>query len=656
MKTEMTSNYYEIALALDGSWKSNIYTYSSSRALKIGDIVNVPFGKSNKLGYVISETSKSSLRIKEINNSIFGLSLSPEVLKQVKWLQDYYPKSPGLHVKQFLPARLLSAKVKNDNKPDNPKVSLKSKKLPTLSKDQSGALRKIQNNSNSSVVLHGVTGSGKTRVYIELATKILSSGKDVLMVYPEISLTTQLEQSLIDSFGKDKILTYHSHKTPSELNKIWLKVADTTRDPLIIIGPRSALFTPTRNLGLVILDEAHDSAFKQDNGARYNGLSVAGALAKNNKAQLVIGSATPPILETSHIIAKGGLLVCMHSLAISSPTTANKEFLIVDMTIKTNRTNHPLLSKALVQSIKSSLVGSKQTLLFLNRRGTARMLLCENCGWHNDCPKCDSPLVFHHDKNNSRCHLCGSKYTVPKVCPDCSHQLSLRSPGTKALEHDLKKLFPEAIIQRFDSDNNKKESFALNYQSIKDGKADIIIGTQLITKGLDLPKLETVGVLQADSALYLPDFSSQEKLFQQLTQVSGRVGRGHTPGRVIIQTYQADNPIFDLVKNQDWHKFYMTELKIRKSANYPPYVYLARLWNKKKSQTGAKKSITNLASSLKSYKNINILGPAPSFHEKANNTYSWQLVIKSSSRRALANIVANLPKDISYDLDPVNLL
>jgi primosomal protein N' (replication factor Y) len=266
------------------------------------------------------------------------------------------------------------------------------------------------------------------------------------------------------------------------------------------------------------------------------------------------------------------------------------------------------------------------------------------------------PLTHHHDSFTLQCHVCGFRQKSIITCPKCNHALTLKSPGIKAIEQDITTLFPQAKIARFDSDNKKKDTFSENYELIKSGGVDIIIGTQLLTKGLDLPLLETVGILQADSALLLPDYTSEERTFQQLTQVSGRVGRGHTAGTVIFQTYQPSSYIFPFVSTQDWHGFYKQELEKRKHNNYPPYSYAMKIWVSKNSRETAMQASRKLVSSLSENKRLRVLGPAPSFYEKVAGKYSWQIIVISSSRPELAKITTELPNDFYFDLDPISFL
>jgi primosomal protein N' (replication factor Y) len=645
--------YYDVALALPAIWKNNIYTYCSDQKLIEGQIVYAPFGKSEKSGFILRMTEKPTYATKQISTET-SYFLPAETQKFIDWITSYYPGTPGVLVQHFIPAAIKITPRKSDTKAST--EDLQNMDNLKLTVEQEKALQELTGkNRTKTSILHGITGSGKTRVYCELIKKNMAQGKNSLLLYPEISLTSQLEETLSDYFGKGAVTVYHSKRTPAQQRKAWMNAHDN-KSPSIVIGPRSALFMPHHNLGLIIVDEAHDSAYKQDSGVRYSALVAAGALAKQHDAQIIFASATPPLQETQQVLSKGGKLVCMHSLA-KGETLGTKAFTIVDMTKKENHSKTTyLLSKQLIDSIGSSIANKKQSLLFLNKRGTARMLLCENCGWHAECPNCELPLTHHHDSFTLHCNLCGFKKNSHTSCLECKHSLTLKSPGIKAVEQDLLGLFPNARIARFDSDNKKSDSFSENYRDIKSGSADIILGTQLITKGLDLPLLETVGILQADSALMLPDYSSEERAFQQLTQVSGRVGRGHSLGRIVVQTYQKDSYMFDYVTKQDWHGFYEEELAKREKNGYPPYSYAIKIWVTKSSREAASKASSTFAVNLRKNTGLRVLGPAPSFYEKTSSKYSWQVIVMSPKRNKLVEITRELPKDFYFDLDPISLL
>ncbi len=639
--------YYLVSVGLSATWATNQFTYHSDKTLNIGEIVSVPFGNSSKAGFVVKQTTKPNVKTKEINRLSGNPVLPDSSIKLIDWLNSNYPNMPGLHTQYVIPS--LTLKIKDKDYRLEKKNDYNFSTLPKLTATQKSTVD-ILKKSVKPQILHGITGSGKTRIYQELAKETIEDGKNVLIIYPEISLTTHIKKAFEDVVGHSNLHLYHSKNSPINQKQTWISAA-TKKSGQVFIGPRSALFLPINNLGLLVVDEAHDSSLKQDSGSRYNGLMVAGAIAKINGVKLIFGSATPPLQETNYILNSGGALVCMHDLAKAE---SRRNFEIIDMTDKTNLSSvSHLLSKKLLTNIEESLKNGRQSLLFLNRRGTARSLICESCGWHATCSRCDNPLTYHHDNHKLICHICGYGRNSPVSCQDCSSHLKLKSPGTKAIESDLKKLFPSAKIMRFDSDNNKADSMLENYKKIRDGGADILIGTQLITKGLDLPNLETVGILQADSSLFLPDFSSQERTFQLLTQVSGRAGRGHGDGNVFVQTYNPENKILQLVVDQDWHKFYETELEVRKRSNFPPFSYMARVWINKNSENAAINASNKI---IIDFKSVKVLGPAPSFYGKKAGKYSWQILLFSNSRQKLAELMKSLPKDTFYDLDPVSLL
>lgn len=640
--------YYKVAVCLNPTWKENVFTYHSGLKLSRGTVVDAPFGKSFKKGVVVASVSKPNIETKEIIPLDDNVKLPELTLNLLSWVNTAYPGMPGFHTQLVLPNAMKTTQ------PQQEKTQIEHEpQLPPLTTQQQEAISQLTQDTKPSI-LHGITGSGKTRVYQELAKQTLEAGKNVLVLYPEISLTPHMEKAFSELVGPSQLHVYHSKNTPKQQRETW-HAALRSEGGHVFIGPRSALFLPLKNLGLVVVDEAHDSSYKQDSGSHYNGLIVAGALAKLSGAKLVFGSATPPIQETHYILERGGSMVCMHSLA--KPDTYDKDFTRIDMTDASIRhSSSYMLSRPLIEAVQDALDDKKQSLLFLNRRGTARSVMCPQCGWHSQCNRCHSPTTYHHDVHQLICHMCGLRQKTVTACPDCGQAIQLKSPGTKAIEAELKELFPTAHIMRFDSDNKKAESMAENYDAIRNGDADIILGTQLITKGLDLPNLKTVGIMQADSSLYLPDFSSRERSFQQLTQVSGRVGRGHNHGHVLLQTYNPESLLFDLIQAQDWHTFYKEELENREQAGFPPFRFLMRLWVHKRTDKQAQSAAQTLTEALKKQQGIQLLGPAPSFYPKVAGKYSWQLLVFSKSRTTLSALVKDLPKDTYYDLDPISLL
>jgi len=625
-------------------------TYSHDQKVAVGTVVQVPLQKEEVLGFISETVPKPPFATKPISKIYDLPPLPPQLLHLAAWLQAFYATNLGVATQQLLPAALLDKTIKELHN-----VVLKTIKPPKNS------LNNIQNNVVKQItkadtyLLHGRTGSGKTRIYVELAIRTLQRNKSALILTPEISLTSQLAGSFRDIFGS-QVIVLHSQLTPKERQQAWLQIL-TAVVPLVVIGPRSALFSPLKDIGLVIIDEAHESAYKQEQAPYYHALRVASQLAKLHTAMLVIGSATPSVADYYLAEQRGKPILRMDQLATPSNHAPN-QIELVDLKDRSQFTRSQHLSQPLVEAIQAALSRQEQSLVYLNRRGTARVILCENCGWQALCPHCDLPLVYHGDTSQLRCHTCGYHQSIVTSCPTCGHPSVLfKSFGTKAITDELTKLFPDARIQRFDTDNTKAERFEQHYEAVRRGDVDILVGTQLLAKGLDLPNLSTLGIVLADASLYLPDFSASERTYQLLTQVLGRVGRGHRQGHVIVQTYHLDNPILRSAIEGDWQDFYRTELHERQKFGFPPFVHLLKLSCRRASPKAAEQAAQKVKDELvKQIPHIVVDGPAPSFHEKLQGKYQYQLVVKSTERTQLINAIKSLPSGWTYDIDPINLL
>jgi primosomal protein N' (replication factor Y) len=553
---------------------------------------------------------------------------------------------------QFLPSNFSLRTTHISSSP--PAAHTSQNSWPSLTKQQAQALNTLNNPSHRSFLLHGDTGTGKTRLYIEVARDSLAVGKNVLILTPEIGLTSQLAQTFRGSLPYP-VLILHSNLTDRQRRELWLQILFAT-SPIIVIGPRSALFAPFQNLGLVVVDEAHDGAYKQDQAPHYQALRVAGKLAEIHKAKLILGSATPPVSEY-YIMQSKHLPIIRLTEPAAGPVTP------VDITVVESRdrqqySKHPYLSDIFLDKITEALSQHSQSLIFLNRRGTARIVLCQNCGWQALCPRCDLPLTYHGDSHTMRCHTCGFAQTGITNCPVCaSTDLAYKSIGTKAVAASLQSLFPNARLRRFDTDNTKSEKFEDHYQSIKEGGADILIGTQMLVKGLDLPHLGMVGIVAADSSLYFPDYTAEEQTYQLLSQVMGRVGRGHRKGTVVIQTYDRDGKSLQAVLNKNWDEFYAQQIAEREQFMFPPFVFLLKLICSRKTRTAAMSASKKLFDGLQhSGLKIEVIGPSPRFNERSSGNYSWQLVVKAKERKELVKALDYLPANWTYDLDPLTLL
>jgi primosomal protein N' (replication factor Y) (superfamily II helicase) len=642
--------YVEVLVADASFHGHDALTYSAQSNLEAGRIVVVPLRAKQVMGIVVRCVPKPAFAAKAIISCPDLPPLPAATFKTIQWMQQYYPSPFGVIVQQFLPKKLPLKMPEVAERPQTAKLPA----LPPLTHEQAAALAQITN--EGMYLLHGETGTGKTRLYIELARRSLATGKSAIILTPEIGLTSQLEQDFRSVFGS-QVVVIHSRLTDVTRQKLWVACLKRA-EPAIIIGPRSALFMPLRDVGLVVVDEAHETAYKQDQAPYYHTSRVASVLASLHKAPVILGSATPLVTDYYLAEAKKRPIIRLTQTARKSLDPLTHSVSVIDLKDHSKFTRNPYLSDELIAAVKDTLRKHEQTLLFLNRRGTARVIFCEKCGWQAVCPHCDLPLVYHGDQHLMRCHTCDFKAAPPSSCPDCrAPSIVFKSIGTKAIEEEISRLFPEARVQRFDTDNKKADRIEEHYDAVKRGDVDIIIGTQTLAKGLDLPQLGLVGVLIADTSLYFPDFSATERTYQLLSQVIGRVGRGHRSGKAIVQTYAPDSPLLKSILGKDWPTFYQSELHERKTFLFPPFCYLLKLTCRRASAEATQKAAEMYAGELRrSGGRIIVEGPAPAFHEKIQNKYQWQLIIKAKNRRELTDIITKLPSGWSYDIDPMNLL
>lgn len=641
--------YYRVLVASQRYHGDEALTYKSEEKLGYGQIISVPLQAKSVLGIVESKIPKPKFLTKDVLYA-WGIFVPRKSLELLKWFKSYYPAPQGVLNELFTPPNLPKKLPEFQNK--NPKLPVIN--LPPLTEQQADIIKSINSSEASSILLHGNTGTGKTRVYIELAKKSLSQGKSVIVLTPEIGLTGILLDTFTEVFGA-KVLLTHSDMTPAQRRSVWLQ-ASRSNSGLIVIGPRSAIFTPLKNIGLVVMDEAHDSSYKQEKSPHYQTSRVAAKLTDIHKASFVMGTATPLISDYYTFQNKELPIKRMTSLAINRPSLASVK--IIDLRAKENFTKSPWIASSLINAIHNALKQKEQTLLFLNRRGSARLVLCSSCGWHAVCPNCDVSLTFHHDSYNLRCHSCDFTDKVPLSCPSCgNHELRFRSIGTKTLEQEALRLFPNATVSRFDADTAKLDRLNQQRLALQSGEVDILIGTQSIAKGFDLPKLSVVGIVQADSSLQIPDFTASELTYQLISQVSGRINRGHRDGSLFVQTYDPDSNLIAMSIKKDYLSFYNYELNQRKLYNFPPYTHLLKVSCSRSTSKSAFIACSNLADKLRSQiGQIIIEGPAPRFIEKVAGRYTWHLVIKSKSRNKLLEVVRKLPASCTYDLDPSDLL
>lgn len=638
---------YDVLVGAQRVHVNGVLTYGSSETIAAGTLVVVPLRDQTVLGVVVRPSTSKPKGLKQIT-TILPYQLTTAQLELVRWMEHYYPAPMSAIVHLFLPPARISRAM------NEPVAVSPPHPLPQLTPEQQRIVTTVLSGKDTNYLLHGVTGSGKTRIYADLVKHSLDAGKSALVLTPEIGLTTPLDSYFRKTFGDERVTAFHSGLTPKERAERWAQIA-TSKQPQIVIGPRSALFLPLKTIGLIIVDEAHDSAYKQEQQPFYHATRVAAKLASLSGAKCILGSATPLVADYYAFASKQLPILELKETAITHDYKRVDH--IIDLKDRSLFQRSQLLSTPLLAAINSALKEGKQTLLFLNRRGSARTVLCQNCGWQDLCPRCDISLTYHSDTLKVMCHTCGYNKSVSVACPVCNGvDILFQTPGTKSIEAEIGRLFPEARIGRFDKDSSAGSKLHQSFDAIHRGDIDILVGTQLLAKGLDLPRLSVIGLVQADSSMSIPDFSAVERSYQQISQVAGRLGRGHGDGQLYLQTYQPDRPQYVWALQQDFKSFYEAEIKERLQFGFPPATYLLVLQAKRATQKGAIKALERLSKQLADYVGIQMEAPAPCFHEKRAGQYYWQIVIRSKQRAQLTDIITKLPGQISYNIDPTDLL
>lgn len=644
--------YYEVAPNQIVRPGQDVFTYSSELALDIGQIVLIEVGKKHMIGLVIRSVSKPAYTTKPIVKLIEDLPLPRQLVELALWLSIYYVTPLSLVLQTVLPRGLQTVRrplQKNELTPVRNRTTI------VFNKEQLFVIKQIESSVTGTFLLQGITGSGKTEVYIEIARRCISKGQSVIVLVPEIALTSQIVAEFSHHFKN--IVIVHSTMTEAQRHTTW-REALVLKTSLVVIGARSALFTPLSNVGAIIVDESHEPSYKQEQAPRYSALRAATMLGRFHDAHVVFGSATPSV--TDRYLAEQSDRAILKLTKSARSDRIAPTITLVDMTKRAHFNGQRFLSKQLLSSLDETLAGGKQALIFHNRRGSASTTLCENCGWTAECPRCFVPLTLHSDQHLLRCHICNHQEKVPTMCPVCSNvNIIHKGFGTKLIEAELRKLYPKANIARFDADNDAKQTVNARYDELYRGDIDVAIGTQVVAKGLDLPHLRTVGVIQADSGLALPDYSASERTFQLLAQVVGRVGRNKHPTTVIVQSYQPAHPSVSFGLAQDYDSFYNYALKERKKAHFPPFTYLLKLTCSYKTEAACIRAAKDLYTELrqKIHKDVTILGPTPAFYERQRDSYRWQLVLKSPKRDYLSDVLQFVPPTHwQSELDPTSLL
>ena len=639
----------------------NTFDYLCKEKVVIGSRVKVPFGSKKVTGIVLSHKDKSSFsKLKEVEEVIdHEALLSKEILEFLTWSANYYHHPIGEVLSNALPKNLRNGKPALLKKPSEAHVKVSSTDI-QLTTEQSFAINEVLKSSSefNGFLLHGVTGSGKTEVYLNITERLLKTGKQVLVLVPEIGLTPQMISRFKERI-EGQVVAVHSQLNDTQKQDAYLLAKNG--DAKVILGTRSAIFTPIPNLGLVIVDEEHDNSFKQQSNFRYSARDLSFMRAKFANVPLILGTATPSLETLKNVIEK--------KLARLTLTSRPGEAIMpsIDLIDMRSQPSEPL-SKPLIARIKHYLSESRQVMLFINRRGYAPIYYCTECGWQSECTSCDSRLVYHRSINRLKCHHCGLEKSPESSCPSCSSkELKILGYGTERLEENLESFFPSTEVIRIDRDTTrKKKAFATHLKKINSGEPCIIIGTQMLAKGHDFSNLAFVGILDVDVGLMSTDFRATEHLAQLLVQVSGRCGRGKYKGEVNIQTRYPNHPIFNFVKDSRYTEYAKTLLLERKDTKLPPFAHQALICANAKNKILAENFLTEVAQLINSIEieSVEIWGPVPGVIERKSDYYYFNLYLQSEDRGQLRRLIQTFYQHVEtirvsssvrwfVDIDPV---
>jgi len=648
---------------------SEAFTYLVPKELedevRVGARVLAPFKRVKKTGIVtgINDHTDTHARGKEISLRQIEEVLDEEpliplnLLKLIQWVGQYYISTSGIALKNAVPSGILEGRKGGKGRItyDNEVAPAKDFKL---TQEQQKALSEINGVQSGAFLLHGVTGSGKTEIYIRAIEAL--GDKETIVLVPEIALTAQIIDRFRSRFH-EQVAFYHSGLSPAEKITQWRKIRNG--EVKVVLGVRSAVFAPFKNLGMIIIDEEHEASYKQFEGLKYSARDTALARAKIEGVKIMLGSATPSI-ETFYHAKREKLSYLELTRRIENKPMPSVE--IIDMTKEEKESLS--YSKKLLDVLRKNLSEERQSLIMLNRRGYSPFLMCMDCGYTFKCPACSITLTYHKDTKTLNCHYCNSFLKPQDVCPQCKGvKIKYIGLGTQRVEEEVRALIPELSLQRMDRDTTKRKlSHYRIVKDMEDKKIDVLLGTQMIAKGHDFPDVTVAAVVFADVALNLPDFRSSERTFQLFTQLAGRAGRGDVPGTVYIQTYEPDHYVFEYVRNHDYTGFYRKEIEQRKELFYPPFSRLVRIVFNFRNKDIAAKIMKDISGRIKKLKvpDIEILGPSPAPIEKIRHHWRWHLVLKGKNAKALRSAASKIMESVKdvkeikadVDVDPLNLL
>jgi primosomal protein N' (replication factor Y) len=642
------------------------FTYTvpddQKNSIRPGVFVQASFRNRKKTGIVTgifkSLPSRKDLELKPLETVLGDYPLiSGNLLKLLSWVSQYYLSTTGIALKNAVPSGIFEGK-KGGISRITYDSDVKAAGNFQLTREQKNAISAINTSPAGAFLLHGVTGSGKTEIYIRAIENL--RGKEAIVLVPEIALTAQIIDRFRSRF-QNRVAILHSGLSPGEKIAQWRKIMNG--EVSVAIGVRSAVFAPFNRLGLIVVDEEHESSYKQFEGLRYSARDVALARAKIEGIKIILGSATPS-LESYYNAAKGNIRYLELKNRIEKKPLP--EVKILDMT-KEDKESWSF-SSTFLNALKENVSHGRQAILMLNRRGYSPFLMCMDCGYTYKCPACSITLTYHKDTGQLKCHYCGSYLKPRDLCPKCSgSKTKSLGTGTQRVEEELRSLMPGLLLKRMDRDTTQRK--LAHYRIVKEmeqNKIDILVGTQMVAKGHDFPDVTLSGIVLADVALNLPDFRSSEKTFQLFTQLAGRSGRGEAPGEVYIQTYESDHYIFKFVKKHDYQGFYRMELELRKELAYPPFSRLIRIifsFRSKEPIGRVMNTISGIVNKTR-LKDIEVLGPSPAPLEKIRNLWRWHLVLKGKKAKHLRKCALEILKSlkdiknirIDIDVDPINLL
>ena len=570
--------YINVVVENNSKYTDTCYAYKADESIEIGNVVRVPFAKGNKekRAYVFDLIEKPDIedsRIKEVIGKDPDISLTGEIIETCKWMKLRYGIKYLDAIKCFVPPGKSTKEGKEkrplkDEEEDNQIIEELTDEQKTVCSE---IFKGIESGKQESFLIHGVTGSGKTEIYMQAIEKVCDMGKTAIMLVPEIALTKQITERFIGRFGREKVAILHSKLTQRERFDEWQRIR--RGEAPIVIGARMAVFAPVENIGLIIMDEEHEQTYKSDKTPKYETVDVALKRVMYYDGILLMGSATPSVVSTQR--AKEGIFTRLELKERYNGANL-PEIDIIDMREELKVGNRTMFSYKLRNSIKETIDDNQQVILFLNRRGYSNFVSCRECGNPIICEECGISMTYHKNRNALVCHYCGKTKPVPKACPVCgSKYIKFFGIGTEQVEEYTKQEFPYIPVARLDLDTGKNRSeISRIIKDFATGKTKILVGTQLVAKGLDFKNVGLVGVLAADTGLNIPDYRSGERTFQLITQVAGRAGRGESKGKVLIQTYSPESSAIKKAAEYDYEGFFKEEISFRETMGYPPFTDL----------------------------------------------------------------------------------